>query len=240
MKDPAFLFYYQDFLVGTDDMDLQTVGAYIRCLCHQASKGALTEKHMLKICETYVIHNEIIKKFKTDDNGQTFYNERLKNETEKRRKYSQSRANNRKGSKINTTDSDNICKTYEKHMENEDINENEIEKGKGGVGEKPIITLPFSEQFTELWQHWKDYRKKEHRYRFASIQSEQAAINNLIKLSDGNEKTAREIVIQSMANGWKGFFELKTNNTNGKSSNHQQTWAERSQSIDKAIDALYA
>ena len=49
-QDPAFLFYFQDFLVGTDDMDNDEVGAYIRCLCHQAAKGCITEKHMMKIC----------------------------------------------------------------------------------------------------------------------------------------------------------------------------------------------
>lgn len=38
---PAFQLYPQDFLVGTADMDLTQVGAYIRLLCYQWAKGGL-------------------------------------------------------------------------------------------------------------------------------------------------------------------------------------------------------
>jgi hypothetical protein len=40
----------------------------------------------------------------------------------------------------------------------------------------------------------------------------------LMKMSDENPNTAIEIIEQSIANGWQGFFELKTNNNlnNGK------------------------
>jgi hypothetical protein len=40
------------------------------------------------------------------------------------------------------------------------------------------------------------------------------AKKSLMKLAKGNETTAIEIMEQSMANGWNGFFELK-NKTNG-------------------------
>ena len=134
-KDPAFLFYYQDFLVGTDEFTNDEVGAYIRCLCHQAHKGYITEKHMKNICNSHDIHNTIKSKFKTDDEGETFYNQRLKFEVEKRKKYSESRANNRTSkanSKKNIKDlSANISKTYVSHMENENENENEISIKKG-------------------------------------------------------------------------------------------------------------
>ena len=55
--------------------------------------------------------------FIKDDKG--FYNQRLKEESEKRKSYSESRKNNRK-----KKDMSNICKTYEQHMENENENEN--------------------------------------------------------------------------------------------------------------------
>jgi hypothetical protein len=35
-------------------------------------------------------------------------------------------------------------------------------------------------------------------------------LNQLLKLSANNEQNAIEIINQSIANGWKGFFELKT------------------------------
>ena len=47
MKDPAFLFYYQDFLVGTSFMSNEVIGAYIKILCYQADKGSISKEHML-------------------------------------------------------------------------------------------------------------------------------------------------------------------------------------------------
>ena len=139
-KDPAFLFYYQDFLVGTDDFSNEEVGAYIRCLCHQASKGTLSEKHMMKICSSHDIHNAIKSKFKLQDDG-NFANERLLEEVKKRAAYAESRRNNRK--KINTCKPNipnNISSSYVQHMENENENENEnrnVIKVESGKFKKP-------------------------------------------------------------------------------------------------------
>ncbi len=40
-RPPAFQFYPDDFLAGTSDMSAEEVGAYIRLLCHQWSKGSI-------------------------------------------------------------------------------------------------------------------------------------------------------------------------------------------------------
>jgi uncharacterized protein YdaU (DUF1376 family) len=97
MKDPAFNFYYQDFLVGTSFMSLEATGAYIKALCHQAHNNSLTQQQIKAICVTDEVFNQVITKFKTDDTG-SLYNERCRFEVNKRRKYSESRSNNRKGS----------------------------------------------------------------------------------------------------------------------------------------------
>lgn len=80
----------------------------------------MIEKDMLQICGTY--DEDIFSKFKKDNDGK-FYNERLKNEVEKRKAYSESRRNNRKKKE----DMIDISKTYVQHMENENENENIIE-----------------------------------------------------------------------------------------------------------------
>lgn len=41
MRPPAFQFYPDDFIAGTADMTNEEVGAYIRLLCHQWSKGGI-------------------------------------------------------------------------------------------------------------------------------------------------------------------------------------------------------
>lgn len=96
MKDPAFLFYSADFQIGTEDMTDEQVGKYIRLMCRQHLKGHIKEEHMTKICKSY--DKEIYDKFAIDEHG-CYFNQRLENEIEKRKRYSQSRAKNRQGKK---------------------------------------------------------------------------------------------------------------------------------------------
>ena len=76
--------------------------------------------------------------------------------------------------------------------------------------------MPFnSSDFKNCWIQWKEYKNKEHKFKYKTPQSEQAGLIQLSKMANGNELDAIKIITQSMANGWKGFFELKNNN-NGK------------------------
>lgn len=123
MKDPAFLLYTSDFLTGTLTMTDDQVGKYIRLLCLQHQKGRLTEKDMLFICKSY--DKDIFDKFiKTIDD--LYYNNRLEEEINRRKKYSESRSNNRKSIKKdvdkpeeNPEHMKNICLSYDEHMETE-------------------------------------------------------------------------------------------------------------------------
>lgn len=175
-KDPAFLFYYQDFLVGTTFMTNEEVGAYIRILCHLADKGGLSEEHMKNICQSYDIYKSIKSKFKLNGDN-TYYNDRLRSEIEKRQKYAESRRNNRSGK--------NICKSYDKHMENENENINEnlnLNLNLNNINEfehfwnlydKKVGKANALKQWKKLkpdeveriFIHLKDYLKKEKQYR---------------------------------------------------------------------------
>jgi uncharacterized protein YdaU (DUF1376 family) len=119
-KDPAILFYTSDFISGTITMTDEQRGQYILLLCLQHQKGFLTEKDMLKICNSY--DEDIWCKF-VNDNGK-YYNQRLKDEAEKRQKYSESRRDNRKKKETKPKNTKNTSKTYVKHMENENENIN--------------------------------------------------------------------------------------------------------------------
>ena len=120
MKDPAILFYTSDFLSATILMSDEQVGKYIKLLCIQHQKGELSEKDMLKICGTY--DEDIFCKFKKAESG-NYYNERMRIEVERRKKYSESRRKNR--TKSYDKDMKNISKTYDKHMETETETETE-------------------------------------------------------------------------------------------------------------------
>jgi len=104
MKDPAVLFYTQDFITGTLLMNYEQKGKYITLLCIQQQNGKLTEKDLLKICGGK--DDDIWAKFDQDDDGK-FYNKRMLIESERRKKYVESR-------KINAKHMD---KHMESHME---------------------------------------------------------------------------------------------------------------------------
>lgn len=72
----------------------------------------------------------------------------------------------------------------------------------------PIIN-PFSNEFLEVWEGWKAFKKQQFRFTYKPI-GEQDAIDHLYELSGGNEKMAALIIKQSRVNGWRGLFDLKT------------------------------
>ena len=101
-KDPAVLLYTSDFLTGTFTMNYEQRGKYITLLCLQHQQGFLTEEDLKNVLEDTDV--KIFSKFEKLSDGY-FYNLRLKNETERRKNYSESRKKNR------------LSKSYVKHME---------------------------------------------------------------------------------------------------------------------------
>jgi uncharacterized protein YdaU (DUF1376 family) len=203
-KDPAFLFYPNDWIGGTMGMTFEEKGAYMELLMMQFNRGHMSG-HMVGQVVGQLWDN-IKDKFEQDESG-LWFNKRLEEEKNKRKNYTQSRRNNISGENQHTKQkkSDNTYdRSYDQsltiHMENENVNENEIDYFFNSL------------IFIENWNNWKEYKKNEHKFNYKSKSTEQRAINELVKLSKQNERNALEIINQSIANGWKGFFELKTTN----------------------------
>jgi uncharacterized protein YdaU (DUF1376 family) len=137
-KDPAFLFYSADFMVGTSVLSHEQVGKYVRLLCMQHQKGHLKQEHMINICGG--CDEDVFSKFVQDGDG-LFFNARLEEEIKKRKAYSKSRSDNRKSKKQSKIEDSNIISstydaTQEHHMVNEDENINDNrELEDRGVGE---------------------------------------------------------------------------------------------------------
>jgi len=120
MKDPAFLFYPNDWLGGTLGMTFEEKGAYMELLMLQFNRGHMSG-HM--IAQTVgQIWIKIQDKFKIDDKG-LYYNERLEIEKNKRKAFTQSRRNNLKGINQYTKKQKNKGHVTS-HMENENKDEN--------------------------------------------------------------------------------------------------------------------
>ena len=92
------------------------------------------------------------------------------------------------------------------------------------VKEKKVneITFPFdSEVFKKYWSLWLEFKKEQFNFTYKSKISIQATLNELVKLSNGQEQTAIKIIEQSIAKGWQGFFQIKNEN-NGNTSYTKQ------------------
>ena len=102
----------------------------------------------------------------------------------------------KKADSVNVNVSDTVTVT---------VNDNVINKKEG-------LIFPFdSIEFKETWKMWKEYKKDEHRFNYKSIISEQAALKSLSNDSNCDEQMAIKIIMQSIENGWKGFFKIQNN-----------------------------
>jgi hypothetical protein len=127
-KDPAFLFYPSDFLVGTSLMTTEEIGQYIILLCHLSDKETLSYEEMVFILKNEP-SNKVLGKLSKKTSGR-YFNQRLEDEVKKRREYTKSRRVNSLGKKKG--------KAYAKHMDTHMENENENEKTVVVVGRKVI------------------------------------------------------------------------------------------------------
>jgi hypothetical protein len=136
MKDPAFLFYPNDYLGGTMGFSVEQHGLYILALIFQFNNGHFSEEQINGVLNNQF--NIIKHKFKTD--GKLYWNERLDIEKKKRAEYCESRRvlidkrwskNNKplSGKRLDTihTYQQNVVHT-DIRMEDEDEDENENEK----------------------------------------------------------------------------------------------------------------
>ena len=160
MKDPAFLFYPNDWLGGTMGMTFEQKGAYMELLMLQFNRGHMTSHMIAHILGQNAgqIWDMIKDKFEQDENG-LFYNRRLDEEQNKRKAYSESRRNNITGKnqhsnkeKKDVNNNQHMIGHMTSHMENENINENinEISIENKEEEHEQISILTFDE-FWELY-----------------------------------------------------------------------------------------
>jgi hypothetical protein len=222
-KDPAFLFYHQDFFTGVSDMSNEEVGAYVRCLCIQASKGGITDKHMKNICYSSEIHKEVKNKFSLNIETNLFENNRLKEEILKRKKYSESRSNNRKNKVKKDESIKNTSLTYEKHMENENENENIIDnevlikKTKFNFL-KSLVDLGIDENLAIDWLSVRKTKK---------LTNTQTSFNNLKIEFEKSGKEINEIINKCVTESWGGFKASWNWNNNFNNTNQNGTTKEK-------------
>ena len=160
-KDPAFLFYPNDYLGGTMGMTFEQKGAYIELLMLQFNRG-----HMTKDMIGHTVGqlwDGIKDKFKKDAEGK-YFNARLDEEKLKRQRFTESRRNNIKGINQHSKKSGHTTSRMENENEviNIDVNtiENRIETFIYKVEEFSILEINERNKFIDYWTERSDNAKK--------------------------------------------------------------------------------
>jgi len=93
-----------------------------------------------------------------------------------------------------------VAESKEEKRSNKEIVKKEREK-------KTEIVMPWpSDEFAQMWQEWKDYKKAEHRFTYKSPRTEQATLHKLQQDAKDNEQLAIFAITKSITSGWKGLF----------------------------------
>jgi hypothetical protein len=125
---------------------------------------------------------------------------------------------------------------------------NKIEKKKGEKQKKPKepkeeiqVIYPFeSKEFMDAWGLWIKYKAEQFKFKYKSAITEQAALNDLIKISNGDEETSIIFIKHAISKGWKGIYEPINFNHGNKQRTGEQSVASRSAKIDAIVDAVAA
>jgi len=150
-KDPAFLFYPGDYLRDTQTLSGNSQVAYDRIMCEHMRNICISQKQ-LKFFTKRLNEDEVdeLMFVLTETNG-GYHIEWVADSITKRKAYSDSRRKNREGK--GNKDMINTSSTYEPHMENENVNENEnvIKKGTGKclMKNSGVTTLDISDAFNK-------------------------------------------------------------------------------------------
>ena len=201
-KSPAILFYTSDFLTGIITLNFEQRGRYITLLCLQHQKGHLSEKTLNEISNSDA---EIISKFCKDKQG-FFYNKRLELEIIKRDKYCNSRGKN----KLEGHHKKIISKSYDKHMENDNDNENVNEILSDS---ELLINIPFCEKFKNEPKFIKSvnayFKVREKKNLLNTIYVWEVINQNLKEFSRENVKYAIKLLENAIVGEWNQIYDMK-------------------------------
>lgn len=96
LKCPCVNWYPESFMAGTRKMNNEEVGVYIRALCNQFIEGGIEPDEYKSFPAK--VRRKFVKR------GDVYVNERMEFETDRKRKYSASRVNNRHYGGMNKED----------------------------------------------------------------------------------------------------------------------------------------
>jgi hypothetical protein len=217
MKDPAILWYWNDWGGGTRTLSRFLKGCYMDLLEAQFNSGPLSLEEVKTVLgNDFAAWGTLSKKFKKTEEG-LFFNERMEAEKAKRKEFSnkqKERVLKRWNKSGNDSGNTTVLPLLESENENtNEISEREVKEGKRKPTRKKAkvqyeLIYPFSSiEFMNAWDTWKLYKQEQHKFTYKSIISEQSALKDLAEMSKNNEDAAIYLINYAIKKGWKGIYE---------------------------------
>jgi predicted transcriptional regulator len=80
---------------------------------------------------------------------------------------------------------------------------------------KKEVEIPWGDNFKKYWGLWKQYKKEQHNFTYASAITEQAALTRLTKDAGGIESVAVDMIEKAISRGWRGIIKENNGKTTG-------------------------
>lgn len=137
---------------------------------------------------------------------------------------------------INTVNKpiNNLVDNIEPAISKNDFKPEKKEKTHKGGG---LDLSEFPTEFITVWKTWKTYKKEKHKFTFLNAESEKRSIQELLNIAKNDTNQCEKIINQSIDNGWKGLFEIKQIQINGKSNTSTESYKDRTA---RELDAIFA
>lgn len=165
-KDPAFLFYPGDYLRDTQCLSENSQVAYDRIMCEHMRNICISQKQ-LKFFTKKLSEDEVEELMmvltEVEDGFQITW---IAESISKRKAYSESRRKNRL--KKNKEDMNNTSKTYDKHMENEDVIEN-VNKDESSFEKSEKLLFGLQDEFVKMVCDFFSQTQQVHKERVCSF-----------------------------------------------------------------------
>lgn len=205
-KDPATLFYWNDWYTGTLTMGRHAKGCYMDLLCAQFNNGHLSEEEIKTILGSdFTIWDVLRKKFACDENG-LFFNKKLDETIKKRKAFCAVQA-------------EKVKQRWKETKNKQNGNTGVLpimESGNGIRIENGIENITGADDTLKpIFEKWLAYRRDIRKP--VKERSMQASFDRLVKLSDGDAAQAATVIDFCISNGYQGLFAPgghKTQNTN--------------------------
>jgi len=221
-KDPAFLFYSQDFYTGVATLNWEERGKFISILCLMHQQGRMSEETIRFLVGS--VSDNLKSKFSIDSKG-LWFNKRLEDEADKRSNFTESRRKNgnlggrpkAKGKpKSNLKDNHTVNRMEDEDVNViEDVNNNkkEYDFSKPDISGDELVFPINTQPVRELWVMWKKYRWGEHQQRYGMM-GEQADLKRLERMDFAQME---QTILTAISNKWKNLYPEKNGKRIGNS-----------------------